>query len=130
MNDTGKTVSVEPFLTQYESATDIPIGTCITAYDDEKTGQTYILQFHQALYFGDRFETSLLNPNQMRDNNVTVDECPLSLSHNNNTTHSIKVEDLTIDLHLNNVFSGFNFRVPTSEEIEHCSWFTMLSNKE
>ena len=117
INETGKTVSVEPFLSQYEPVTDIKIGTCITAYDDEKTGQTYILQFHQALYFGDRLETSLLNPNQMRDNNFIVDECPLSLSHDSNTTHSIKVEDLTIDLHLNNVFSGFNCRIPTSEEI-------------
>ena len=80
MNETGKTVSVEPFLAQYEPVTDIPIGTCITAYDDEKTGQTYILQFHQVLYFGDRLETSLLNPNQMRDNDIIVDDCPISLS--------------------------------------------------
>ena len=130
INDTGKTVSVEPFLTQYEPVTDIPIGTCITAYDDEKTGQTYILQFNQALYFGDRLETSLLNPNQMRDNHVIVDDCPMSLSHDNKSTHSIILDEVNIDLQLNNVFSGFNCRTPTPEEIENCSWLVMTSNRE
>ena len=46
LNDKGKTVSVEPFLSQYEPVPDIPIGTCITAYDNERTSETYILQFH------------------------------------------------------------------------------------
>ena len=91
LHKTGKTVSVEPFLSQYEPVTDIPIGTCINAYKDEMTGETYILQFHQALYFGDRLEVSLINPNQMRHNKVIVDECPLSLSLDNRSSHSYKL---------------------------------------
>ena len=133
LQDTGKTVSVEPFLSQYEPVTDIPIGTCITAYDHEETGETYILLFHQALYFGDRLETSLLNPNQMRDNGITVDECPMSLS-NSKSTHSIRVNDLAgdliINLKLNGVFSGFNCRLPSKDEIENCPCFNMTSNRE
>jgi hypothetical protein len=44
---------------------DVPIQTCACAYDCA-TGETLILAFSQALWFGDDMEHSLLSPNQAR----------------------------------------------------------------
>ena len=66
----------------------------------------------------------------MRDNNIIVDEYPISISHDNKSSHSIRVDNLIIDLHLNDEFSGFNCRTPTKEEIENCSWFNMTASRE
>ena len=71
-----KMCSVEPFLDSYTPVTEIPVATCITAYDDANTNETYILQFHQALFFGDHLQSSLLNPNQMRMAGHIVNDCP------------------------------------------------------
>mmetsp|Transcript_31040 Transcript_31040/g.71022 ORF Transcript_31040/g.71022 Transcript_31040/m.71022 type:complete len:127 (-) Transcript_31040:5234-5614(-) len=75
----GKTCSVEPILLTYKPIKSIPIGTCITAYANLATLETYILYFHQTLYFGKELETSLLNPNQIRCAGHIVNGCPTNL---------------------------------------------------
>jgi hypothetical protein len=53
IEQTGKVVSVLPFSSEYNSINDIPIATAATAYDTGK-GETYILIYNEALYFGNR----------------------------------------------------------------------------
>jgi hypothetical protein len=36
-----------------------------TAYEDPVSDATYILVFNEALYYGDKLDHSLLNPNQI-----------------------------------------------------------------
>ena len=130
IGDAVKTCSVEPFLETYQPVTEIPVGTCITAYDDPASGQTFILQFHQALFFGNKMKVSLLNPNQMRLAGNTVNDCPKHLSEAQSSSHSIITPDLEIHLDLNGVVSGFNTRVPNDNETENCIWVDMTDARE
>ena len=62
---TSEVCSVTPFLDEYKEQENVRICTGATAYET-KFGETIILQFGQALWFGNRMEKSLINPNQCR----------------------------------------------------------------
>jgi hypothetical protein len=55
---------------------EIPIVKAAFAYDDPATGETFVLTFGQALYFGSKINHVLLNPNQIRANGIEVDDVP------------------------------------------------------
>jgi len=57
---------------------DVRIITAAIAYDDPEAWHTYILFYHHALYIP-TMQRHLLNPNQMRANDVIVNETPLVL---------------------------------------------------
>ncbi len=44
----------------------VPIVSAATAYDDPATGDTFILAFHEALYYGTKLDHSLISPNQVQ----------------------------------------------------------------
>ena len=117
---TGKVVSVSPFSSEYNSIDDIPIATVATAYDTGK-GETYILIYNEALYFGDRMSHTLLCPNQLRHNGLIVDDVPVQYSEK--STHSIFIEEanLRIPLHLDGIISGFTTRQPSMAELADIS---------
>lgn len=71
---------------------------------------------HEALYFGDELEHSLLNPNQIRDHGIRVDDVPRQFDKE--STHSIYIpsSDLTIPLTLRGIISGFECQKPSWEE--------------
>jgi hypothetical protein len=122
--------NVSPFAKSYEHKENVPIIKAATAYDDEKTGITYILILGQALYLGDDVETSLLCLYQMRSNGVIVDDVPVHLSHDHSSIHSIIYpdEEISIPLKLNGCFSYIPTRTPKNEEIETCKWLTLTSD--
>ena len=70
---TGQTAEVEAYSPDYPSK-EVPIGTVATAYDSPTSNDTYLLIINEALYFGDSLSFSLRSPNQLRDNDVHVDE--------------------------------------------------------
>ena len=60
--------------------TNVPIVSGATAYDDPN-GETYILIFHESLYYGTKLEHSLINPNQIRHNDVDFWDNPYDSCH-------------------------------------------------
>ena len=76
VEETEQTVSVNPFLPKLGKVHDVPIVTAALAYDCKLTHATYILYFHQALYFK-TMERHLICPNQLRAHNVKVNDIPL-----------------------------------------------------
>jgi hypothetical protein len=125
------TCNVSPFAKTYETKTNVPIIKAATAYDDPKTGTTYILVLGQALYFGEDVEASLLCPNQLRANGVIVEDVPVHLSHDGTSSHSIifpEEENFTIPLSLNGCFSSIPTQTPTMEEIETCRWLVLTND--
>ena len=76
LKDTGKVISVEGFNGKLGSIPDVPICTVAVAYDCPKTGKTYILLFHEALYIAS-LKIHLLNPAQLRNQGIEVNEVPL-----------------------------------------------------
>ena len=118
--DTGNVISVESFNKEMGSLPDVKICTCAVAYDCPKTGETYLLLFHESLYIPG-LQTHLLNPAQLRMQGITVDDVPLTLLPEELRTqeqHSILSWDppLHITLELQGVMSGFTVREPTWEE--------------
>ncbi len=63
MEYADQAVSVSGFNDEHEVLKDIPIATAATAYDDQDDGMTYILILGQAIYLGDKMNTSILCPN-------------------------------------------------------------------
>ena len=57
--------TVSPFLDEYDSQENIPICSGATAYTGDN-GKTVILIFGQGLWFGERLNKSIINPNQCR----------------------------------------------------------------
>lgn len=102
----------------------------VTAYGHN--GVTYILVANQALYFGEDMPNSLLSPNQLRSNGVVVDDCPIHLSPNKSSTHSIffPEQDVRLPLQLNGIISYLSIRKPTQLEIETCTWMELTSDNE
>jgi hypothetical protein len=89
---TKKSCYVMPFHPQYQSIADIPVVQAVTAYTDPESGETFILVINQALFLGDDFQTSLINPNQLQSHGIIVDDCPKHLAPNpSEATHSIYV---------------------------------------
>ena len=73
---TGHACHVQPFMDSYESIENVQICSAATAYDDPDTGGTYILVFHQGLWFGPKLNHSLINPNQCRSFGVSLCDDP------------------------------------------------------
>jgi hypothetical protein len=119
--DTGQRVQVTPYSgIEYMPLNDIPVGTCITAYDNPENGEVILLLFGQSLYLGDRMDHSLVNPNQMRHNGNEVHDVPKQFQgrHEIVLTGTNGQPSLTIPLVLTGVVSGFHTRLPTDAELD------------
>ena len=120
MHDTGHTISVEGFHSSFKTVNHVPIVTAAIAYDDPTTLHTYILFFHQSLYF-ESMERHLLCPAQMRFNQITVNDIPLlhlPFDQRTPTDHSIITQHPHPSLHIplrlhGSVTSYFECRKPT-----------------
>jgi len=61
----GTTCEVSPFTEEYQAMTNIPVVSAATAWTDIESGETVILWFNQILWYGDKLDHSLINPNQL-----------------------------------------------------------------
>jgi hypothetical protein len=83
---------------------------------------------HEALYFGDRLDHTLICPNQLRSYGIVVDDTPRQFD--SQSVHSIVVpgEDLTIPLELNGVVSYFASHKPSDDDLENCRRIVLSSD--
>ena len=97
----------------------------VLAYDVDP-GKTVLLIFDQSFY-DPTLSSSLLNPNQIRNHGITVNDTPLR--YDPSSTHSIRIPD-KFDIHLKSrgYVSYFPVRKPTIEELETCEYVEMTSN--
>jgi len=118
---------VSPFLSEYKPLLNVLIVNAATAYHHPDSGELFILLFNQVLYTGDQVEASLLCPNQMHAHGVIVEDCPIHLSPNHSSTHSIYVleHDLRIPLQLNGIFLYIDTFCPLDDDLEHGTWVEM-----
>ena len=81
---------VRPFTDKYDSIKEIPI---VTVWIDKNTGREYLLVGEQFLWFGDSLGHSLINPNQLRANNLKVQDNPfepdVGITGNTNDSNNI-----------------------------------------
>lgn len=123
LEEPSEYVNVSPFSEEYQAIQDVPVATVGTAYTCPRTGETVILVGHQHLYFGDRMDHSLWNPNQVRHHDGKVYDCPKQFDLDSPFTIELKDElDATfeIPLSLNGVVQYFDTRCPTDSDLDTC----------
>ena len=118
---TSEVCTVSPFLSEYDTQDDIPICTAATAVDTED-GETIILEFGQGLWFGNRMDRSLLNPNQCRHFGIQICDDPTDPAR----ALGISVSDqYFVQMRMNGSTCGFISRCPTTQELETCQSFSL-----
>jgi hypothetical protein len=96
INETQKTVKVTTFLKALGSVTRVPIVKAAIAYDDPKSGETYLLLIHQSLHF-EEMDHCFVCPMQLRLNDVAINERPKFLTTDRtDNDHAIICEGLLI----------------------------------
>lgn len=78
LSSTGRACNVKPYNAKtYKPDCDIPITSRATAWTCQETGQTYILVVNEGLWFGEKLQNTLLDPNQLRYSGLTEADNPL-----------------------------------------------------
>ena len=117
---TGTVCTVSPFLSTYEALADVKICSAATAVALD-TGETVVLIFGQGLWFGEKMDKSLINPNQCRAYGVGVCDDPTDPHRHLGFYH----EDQYLPLYMSGTTAGFESRCPTSQELDECKKFYM-----
>ena len=121
---TNRTAEVYPYDPSYEPIANVPIVTGATAYDDED-GTTFILIFHESLFYGKKLRHSLINPNQVRHHGLDFWDNPFD----HRQELSIVLQDgIYIPLKYEGTRLFFKSRVPTREELSSCQHIEMTSS--
>ena len=94
------------------------------AYTCQESGQTYILVINEGLWLGTKMEHSLLNPNQLRFNGISVQDNPFDT----NTPLSIEHDDITIPLSILGTNIFLNTHTPTQRELDSCPHIHLTSD--
>ena len=122
MNYTSRMADVFPYDSSYAPLKNVPIVTGATAWDDPITKATYILVFHESLYYGTKLNHSLLNPNQIRQNHgIGYWDNPFDPLHD----LAIKTDDVQIPLSQFGTKIEFSSRAPTDAEMNNCTHIQM-----
>ena len=122
---TSEECSVAPFLSEYSEVTNVPIGTGATAYT-LTSGEVIILLFGQGLWFGNRMERTLINPNQCRAYGVSICDDPVDPHRPLGIMCTGENgEDLFIQMFMNGSTCTFLSRYPTDIELDSCRRFLL-----
>ena len=117
----GKTVEVGAFSESAGGLSDVPIADVIVAYDCKRSNETYLLISRNVLYIDD-MDDNLIPPFIMRQAGLIVSEIakihcdPDLLTEDIHTIQHLE-SGLFIPLHLRSIFSYFETRKPTDEDL-------------
>jgi hypothetical protein len=113
----GRVCDVYPYSSEYEAVKDIPIVQGATAVQDQQTGELIIMIINEGLWYGNKMDHSLINPNQLRYFGVKVNDNPFS--PDNMYIHHIE-SDIMIPLQAQGTTIYVNSRAPTDHELQTC----------
>ena len=122
---TNRTVDVYSYDTSAAPIQDVPIVTGITAWDCPSTGTTYLLVFNEALYYGNKLNHTLINPNQIQHNGIDYWDNPYD--HRRGLCIDID-RGPAIPLALDGTKVSFQSRAPTQYELDTCEYVEMTSS--
>jgi hypothetical protein len=122
LTETGRSCSVYPFSDKMGSAADVKIVTW-----DSPSGETYILVFNEALWFGSDLDVTLINPNQCRYYGMQICDDPTDLNRDLSIVNPIS--EVTIDMEMRGTLVGFDIRTPTDRELRECTQIVMSSQQ-
>jgi hypothetical protein len=120
-------ISGSPFSDSYEAIKDVPIAMVATAWEDPATGDVFVLNIHEALYFRDRMSHTLLCPNQLRANGWKVQDVPKQFDAESAHAITDPMGTLRMPLEMSGVISFLPTQRPTDEELETCISYNLTS---
>ena len=128
---TDQVCEVSPYHESYESISNVPVVSACTAYDDPISGQTYIINIHQGLWFGKSMKNSLISPNQIRSFGIPLCDDPYDPHRSlGMKVYTSNDESVNIPFELNSSFTVFKTRVPTDEEMKAYQQITLTSDHQ
>jgi hypothetical protein len=105
----------------------VPIVSGATAWDDPMTGETFILIINEALYYGNKLDHSLINPNQVRHYGINFWDNPYDKVNGT----KIDIDDaVTIKLRTIGTKILFESRSPSEQELRNCHKIHITSKRE
>lgn len=124
---TGRKCDVLPYNGNHsDMERDVPVVTAATAYTNQVTGETSILVVNEGLYFGERLQHSLINPNQLRYWGVTVQDNPFQRDE----PIRISTDELEIPLSLDGTVLFVDTMRPTQQELDTCPHIILTCDAE
>ena len=106
---------------------DVPIVTGATAWDHPTTNETFIIIINEALYYGDKLDHSLINPNQIRSFGIDFWDNPFDKER------GLKIEadeHVSIGLTTQGTKDMFESRVPADKELNNCHRIQITARQE
>lgn len=103
--------------------TTVPIVSGATAFDCPLTGTTYIIVVNEALYYGERLDHSLFNPNQIRQYGIPLWDNPFDPAHE----LGIELHETHVPLSTKGTKLYFTSRAPTDRELNTCHHIHLTS---
>ena len=94
------------------------------AYDHRRTGLSYILVFHKSLYYRNKLDHRLVNPNQLRHYGIESNDKPYDKEKGLNMNINDKV---IIAMQSYGTKVRFESRVPTEQKLLNCEHLVMTS---
>jgi hypothetical protein len=125
---TGQQCEVQGFYNDFMPVPDVPIATVATTWSDPLTGKGYIFIMHEVLYFGNKMDHSLINPNQLRHYGVVVHNNPYETDPTR--AMGIEIDDnnlIPFSLQGSTVF--FKTRYPDDNELDTYPHVVVTNNK-
>ena len=120
----GRVCDVYPYSQEYTAIKDVPIVKGATAVQDQATGETYILIINEGLWYGDKLDHSLINPNQLR--HFGIDVCDNPYSKDGIYIHEPESQ-VTVPLHSRGTILYANSHAPTDQELQQCKHIVLTS---
>ena len=124
IGNTNRVADVYGFTTDLGKCDNVPIATAATAWTDPQSDVTYILVFHETLFYGDRLDHSLINPNNLRHYGIDFWDNPYDKHHD----LSIEVpNEIIIPLKTKGTKVLFTTHKPLQRELSSCPMIYMNS---
>jgi hypothetical protein len=124
---TAQFCDVSPFTDSYEAMQNVEVCSAAMAWDHPENGQTYILEYHQGLWFGGKLSHSLINPNQSRVFGISLCDDPFD------PYRKLEIRDpetgMVIPLSMHGKTCYFDSRVPSKFELDNCPHIVMTNNE-
>ena len=122
---TSRVTDVYGYSPELGAIKNIPIVTGATAVDNPTTGETIILVVNEALWYGNRLDHSLLNPNQLRHYGCVVHDNPYDYENPMSIAYG---PNILLDLTTKGTLIYGKSRTPTQYELEHCPHHIITSD--
>ena len=113
---TERATDVYAYIKDFAPIIGVPILSGATAWDDPVTGQTYILVINEGLYYGNKMEHSLINPNQIRAYGIPLWYNTYDQSRNGELSIELD-EAVRVQMKTQGTKILFESRAPTKQEL-------------